>query len=280
MSDAFLADTQKRLWRLIAWPEGVRAGLHEEAAGVTPLASLITSDERLSAEDRLDVYANAYFYRIHDVLAETFPTLAHLLGEDAFHDLITSYLAVCPSRHPSLRFIGSRLSGFLADHEATASFRERFPWGADLAAFEASTEDVFDAADSEAASREQLASIPAEDWDALVVRLRPSVRLLQVSWPVHSARHALRSEEPTPSLSFAPVFLCLWRRDEQVVHRELGDAEARALEHAAAGIRFGLLCEEIAQGCGEESAPARAAAWLGTWIDDGLLLPPPHAHPD
>jgi hypothetical protein len=271
VSDASLESTQKRLWRLIAWPEGVRAALEEEPSDRRPLSTLVRSDDRLAAEDRLDVYANAYFYRIHDVLVEDFPTVAHLLGEDAFHDLVTSYLAVCPSRHPSLRHIGARLAGFLGDHDAAASFRQRFPWAADLVRYEAATEDVFDAADSTRARREDLAYVAPEEWNALLIQLRPCVRVLHLDWPVHEARRALRSEEPIPALERAPVTLCLWRHEERVVSRELADDETRALEAAGAGLPFGVLCEQIAALHGEEEAPARAAGWLAGWIDAGLI---------
>lgn len=274
MSAPSLAEIQRRLWRLIAWPEGVRAALETEPGGAPPLAAWVRSDERLCAEDRLDVYANAYFYRIHDVLAEDFPTLAHALGEDAFHDLATSYLAVHPSRHPSLRHVGARLADFLAGHPAAASFRERLPCAADLARFEAASEDVFDAADLPAATREDLARVPPERWDGLPVVLRPSVRLLALGWPVHEARRALRDEQPLPALQPASLRLCVWRREEQVCTRELLPDEAEALAGAAAGIDFGSLCERIAAVHGDEEAPGRAAAWLGAWVDDGLLRRP------
>ena len=75
MSDSFLADTQKRLRRLITWPEGVAEALRVEPSGRAPLTTVVRSDERLGAKERLDVYANAYFYRIHDVLAEDFEKL-------------------------------------------------------------------------------------------------------------------------------------------------------------------------------------------------------------
>ena len=277
MSGSFLAETQARVWRLIAWPEGVREGLAQEPPGTAPLATLIVSDERLPAEERLEVYANAYFYRIHDVLAEDFPTLAALLGADDFHDLATSYLAVHPSTHPSLRHVGRSLSGFLAAHDAASSFRGRFPFAADCARFEAATEDVFDAAEAPTASREALGQLAPEAWDRMQLKLRPSVRLLALDWPVHEARRAVREGEPLPQLSPAPTHLCLWRRDEQVVTRELEAEELLALRPLEAGIEFGALCARVAgdRGSGsEEEAVARVAGWLTGWTDAGLLLPP------
>jgi len=266
-----LAEIQERLWRLIAWPEGVRAALQHEPPQSPPLEELIRSDERLAAEDRLDVYANAYFYRIHDVLAQDFPTLASALGETDFHDLVTSYLAVHPSQSPSLRWIGERLPGFLAGHDATASLRGRHPFGADLAAYEWATETVFDAADSQVARREDLAAVPAEQWDALPIALRPSVRLLQLDWPVQRLRTAQRDEQTLPEIDPEPTALCLWRHDERVVHRELDLPEAQALQLAQAGTGFGSLCVAAAESVGDDEAPPLAAAWLARWIDDRLI---------
>lgn len=285
MSAGSLARTQQRLRRLITWPEGVREALAEEPPGQPPLSQVVKSDARLCAEDRLDVYANAYFYRIHDVLAEDFPALARLLGEDAFHDLVTSYLAVCPSRQPSLRHVGARLADFLDTHAAAESFRKRFPWAGDLARYEAASEDVFDAKETPAATREDLAAVAPEDWAELSVRLRPSVVVLRVDWRVDEARRAVRESDPegeaagpgaapvTPPRP-APAMLCLWRRDEQVVTRALAPDEARALEAVAAGATFGVLCEHIAADCGEDEAPARAAGWLAGWVDAGWVRRP------
>ena len=266
-----LAEIQQRLWRLIAWPEGVRAGLRQESPQVPPLETLIKSDERLAAEDRLDVYANAYFYRIHDVLAQDFPTLASALGETDFHDLVTSYLAVHPSESPSLRWIGERLPGFLAGHDSTASLRSACPFAADLAAYEWATEAVFDAADSEAAQREDLAAVPAEDWDALRIQLRPSVRLLHLDWPVQRLRKAQRDELEIPDVDPEPTALCLWRHDERVVHREIDGLEGQALHLAKRGSDFGALCAAVAEEVGEDKAPSLAATWLARWIEDGLI---------
>ena len=266
-----LAEIQQRLWRLIAWPEGVRAALQQEPPQAPPLETLIKSDERLAAEDRLDVYANAYFYRIHDVLTQDFPTLAGAVGETDFHDLVTSYLAVHPSESPSLRWIGERLPGFLAGHDATASLRSACPFAADLAAYEWATEAVFDATDSQAARREDLAAVAAEDWDALPIRLRPSVRLLQLDWPVQRLRTAQREEQALPDIDLEPTALCLWRHDERVVHRELDGLEDHALRLAELGADFGSLCVAAAEDAGEDEAPSLAAAWLARWVDDGLI---------
>ncbi len=283
----FLVRAQQRLWRLIASPEGVRAALADEPPD-EPLAALVQSDGKLSAEDRLDVYANAYFYRILEVLQQDFPTLEKALekafektlGETAFHDLATSYLAVHPSENPSLRWIGGRLPGFLESHRAALPFRKHAPWAADLAAFEWAMGEVFDAADRSSADRESLATRAPADWDSLPLALAPAVRLLRLRWPVPELCAARRDERPL-SLSQSSLSkiepcatdVCIWRHDERAFHRTLDRLEADALADVQRGIRFGRLCEQLAQQLGDSDAPGRAAGWLARWIDDGLLLP-------
>ena len=267
-----LARAQRRLWRLIAAPEGVRTALAEEQRG-EPLASLVRSDERLCAEDRLDVYANAYFYRILDVLRDDFPTLAASLGEIAFHDLATSYLAIHPSEHPSLRWIGRRLAGFLGEGPAAAGVRRRWPWAADLASLEWAMGEAFDAANTPAARAEPLTALAPLEWGSLQLALCPDVRLLHLAWPVHTLCAANREGRPHPAISPEPTALCVWRREERVFHRTLDLLEAGALGAVARQIAFGALCEQLAERLGDTEGPARAAGWLARWIEDELLLP-------
>jgi hypothetical protein len=266
-----LEGAQRRLWRLITGPEGVHRALADERAE-DPLATLVRSDERLNAEERLDVYANAYFYRILDVLRDDTPILAEALSETGFHDLATSYLAVHPSEHPSLRFIGAKLEQFLRDDAAAAGIRERAPWAADLAAFEWAKGEVFDAEDAHPAARDDLADVPPEEFETLALALVPAVRLLALAWPVDTLRPSTADlAEQATRLTPATTALCIWRRDEKTLHRRIDETESAALTHACEGMSFGALCELAAARHSEAEAPALAAAWLARWLEDGLL---------
>ena len=75
-----LRELQAVFWQLITAPTGTAAGAAElAAAGRIPgedLAGLVRGDGRLDAVGRVDVYADMYFYRLRDCLAEDFPRLA------------------------------------------------------------------------------------------------------------------------------------------------------------------------------------------------------------
>ena len=273
-----LGSTQRRIWRWLTAPSGVRAALAEEGdpdgAG---LAVLLRGDARCSAIARLEIYANAYFQRVHDALAEDHAALAAALGAGWFHDLVTAYLLAHPPAHPSLRFAGSELPRFLDAAPGAAPFRRRFPFAADLARLEWALSFAFDAADAEPLRREDLAALPLAEWEQLALALHPSVRTLRLDWPVTALREAFDSDGAVPLRAPAspePCGVVVWRRGERVFFRSAEPLELELLEAVRAGARFGVLCERAARQVGEAEAPARAAGWLAAWVGTGLLVQP------
>jgi hypothetical protein len=268
-----LAALQRRLSQLVTEPEGVAALLDAEGdAEGRSLATWLAEDARLPAARRLDVYANAYFARIHDCLKEDYAALHAALGDDGFHDLVTAYLMVHPSRRPSLRFAGAALADFLAGDPAAEPFRRRWRWASDLARLEWALVDAFDAADAPPLRRDDLTRMPGGRWPELRLCLHPSVRLLQLAWPVHAMRQAWQRDRP-PSEPDAPqqTAVCTWRCSERVHFRTLTPPEADLLEATCDGISFGLLCERAEKALGAAAAPVFAAECLSRWVRDELL---------
>jgi hypothetical protein len=276
-----LRDTQETLAGWIRAPEGVAAALAEEDAAVrseeretalSRLEALIRADGTLDATGRLEIYANAYFHRILGVLAADFPALRDALGAAAFHDLVTSYILVTPSRHPSLRYAGLRLSNFIASHDAASGIRARSPWAAELARFEWARVDAFDAADRPVLVREALALLAPEKFGSLVLCLGPWVQICAFENPVDRLwALATHGEKVIVEAPMGSTSLLVWRKDEAVVHRRVEPLEEAALTMLGLGTRFDSLCEWAAIEAGESEAPAQAAGWLEQWIADGLL---------
>jgi hypothetical protein len=268
-----LRRTQREIARLLRAPDGVRAALAEagDPEGRS-LAPLVCGDARLDAVRRLEVYAHAYFFRILEALRKEYEALAEAIGEAGFHDLVTAYLLVHPSRNPSLRWAGARLPEFLREHAAAEAFRRRWPWAADLARLEWAASEAFDAPDAPAATRAELAAVPPERWEALRLRFLPATRLVCLEWPVHLLREAAPGARTRTPDAPARTAVCVWRRDDTVQFRALEPLEAELLERVQGGATFGALCERLAAEIGEAQAPARAAVLLASWVDRGLLL--------
>jgi hypothetical protein len=275
-----LRETQSAVADWIRAPEGIAKALADASEpdfARAKLAALICSDETLEAIGRLEIYANAYFYRLLGVLSEDYEALRNLLGEALFNDVVTSYLLVEPSRHPSLRYAGARLPEFLASHAAAEGVRKRAPWAADLAGLEWARVDVFDIEDGQVLVREALASLAPEQFGSLTLAMAPWAVVRSFDHPVDALwkagmrNEALSIEEDAIEADAEPVRLLIWRREERVRHRRLAGLESSALGLVREQTTFAELCEWAATQVEESEAPALAAGWLERWITDGLL---------
>lgn len=265
-----LSRTQRHLWRLITAPEGVQKALDADGdPGGSVLAEVLVSDQRLSAVERLDVYANMYFARLLDVLRKDFPVLERVIGHAHFHNLATDYLLAHPPSHFSLRYAGEPLAVYLESH-ALASDR---PWLADLARLEWSIVDTFDDLDAVPITASALASVGAEQWSEIRFAAVPALRILELGWQVRALWLAARDDAADTSFEPArhPQSVRVWRKDLEVLHREIDDTERLALAALREGESFGEICVRVAEAEPEGSPAERSATLLATWLADGLV---------
>ena len=276
---------QEFFWALISAPEGVRPALEDMARrGAIPSPTLddfIRGDGGLGAIERLDIYANMYFFRLLDCLKEDSPRLAVALGADRFHNLVTDYLLRHPSENPSLRHLSRHLVEFVRGHALSSEL----PWLADLARLELARLDAFDAPDARPLTRADLAAMPAEAAGEVRLVFVPAHALLRFEHDVAQAWSALKpaaadgeSHDPAPiAVPRRDTRVRVWRNDFVVYHRAVGEEEARCLDLAAAGESLGALCQQIAAGHSISKATTRVGRMLQTWLDDGILarLDPP-----
>lgn len=233
------------------------------------LLAHLAGDARLDGQGRLGIYADMYLARLHEALSFQFPTLLLAIGEDDFFDLARAHVAACPPRHPSLRWLGDLLAGFLAAAAAEAPWNR--PWLADLARLEFARLDVFDAPDVEAMTLAAIQSTPPEALPALPIHLSPAHRLLELTFAVEPTWRALDEGQECPAPLRAPHRLLVWRQGVEVFHRAVEGLEATLLPVLAEGLSLGALCERIAAHVGEEEAGRTAFELLGRWVGDELV---------
>lgn len=268
MEKPSLADVQRLLSKLIVAPEGVAAGL--DLLGERELATwaeLVRGDERLSPVERLDIYANMYFFRLRDCLAEDYPAVAAVLGEDRFHNLVTDYLLAHRPAHYSLRYAGRHLPSFIA----TTALLERWPYLAELAALEWAVLEAFDAPDAGCLEAEALRSLAPEQWPQLRFQFTASLGLQSCEWPVQELWERVQAGQAAGDIEPSPTRLRIWRQGYRVFQRRIDTAETRALTSLRAGDSFGAACTVLAEEVGEATAGERMAELLMTWLGDGLF---------
>ena len=198
-----------------------------------------------------------------------FPGLKSVMGDEEFQRLGIAYVDAHPSRHASVRHFGHRLAHFLGN---TAAYRDQ-PVLSEMAAFEWALGESFDAADAGVLSVEDIAAIAVASWPLMGFGLHPSVRRLTLRSNAPAVRQAVQEGQPVPSLQVAevPISWVLWRRELRTFYRSLSTPEAWALDAAAAGARFGEICQGLCEWLPDEQVAMQAASLLKGWASEGLL---------
>ena len=261
-------ELQHLLYRLITAPDGVADGLNAEPTSVPRgLAGLIDGDERLSAVERLDIYANGYFYRLLDVLKEDYPATWTVPGADNFHNLVTGYLVEHPPTQPSLFNAGEFLADFFAGHP----FGRRWPFLVELARQERTIIEVFHAPDTEPLDAATLHVISPADWPTVILRTSSALAILDCEWGVSEVLRAIEQKRDWSPPKHQPISILVWRQNFQVYYRELDLGERDALRMSRDGASFAMICETIARAAPGKDAVRTIRQLLSRWIDDGLL---------
>ena len=227
------------------------------------IAHEICGDERFPVSLRLAIYTEAYGARLIEVLAETFPAVQAALGQESFARRVAEFARDHPSRFRSARAYGEELPRWLGAQLSGS----RAQGMVDLARFEWTMADAFDAADQVALSAASLAGVAPEQWPQLRFVYSPTLRRLRVTSNCVAWWRFACAQAPRPSRwrSTCAQEWLVWRQELAVFYRRLSRAETAALDAGLAGATFAQLCERL-------PGPAVAAAMLQGWFNAGLIM--------
>jgi hypothetical protein len=240
------------------------------ARGPEPLPrflDMIDEGLPLGRVKRLDVYAEGYFLRLHDCLAEDFSCVRHALGEERFRRLIAEFLAHFPSTTPNVSEVGRRLPGFALEHRFTCEL----PLIGDLAALEWALVKSFYAPQAPVFDPALFATLPPEAWTGARFLLAPSALLLESSWPVDAIWR-----DDTSALDAKPetVRLLIFREGEEVGVDRLEVLPFTILDGMRTGLNLGELTDLAAsQGATAEAVQASFGAFVRRGILSNVVLP-------
>ena len=227
----------------------------------------VLKPRNMEVEGRLNVYRNAYYLRLVDILKEDYSVLYTMMGEDAFNAMVRAYLKVYPSNHYSVRTVGAHLAVFLKNTQACdPSFSE-------LAAFEWAMNVALLAADIDTLTMDALAEVAPEAWGDMRLRLHPSVQTVTTHFNVMERWRAINDGEDDLDLLQLedPKHLLVWRRDREVYFCVLSDLQYYLIDAIKKGECFGVLCETMLSYLEEASVVQWVASTLQTWVTEGVF---------
>jgi len=253
---AALRSLQRWFASVVQHPRGVRAGLR--AHGSQPVAgSRVNAATAAQGAMRLQVYGEAYYARLVDVLAGDYPALRAFVGERRFAAWAKRYLVRRPSRHPNLNQLGARFPQHVRTVERGSAIATA------LADLELAVTRAFDAPARTPLSAGALAAVPPARWRRLRFELDPSVQLLRV--PAAAAdRYVAWGTGEKPASRTGTVELLVVRTDDQVRRFELPPGAGRVLRRLRRGATFGEALAGL-------SATTPVGEWFARWRADGVF---------
>lgn len=123
-------------------------------------------------------------------LAQAFPTVRQLVGDESFAIMAQAFWYWCPPLHGDLAQWGAELPAFIAADEQLASE----PYLADVARVDWAVQRIEQAADV-GDPPQGLERLAAVDPDRIGLVLRPGMKAMRSTWPVASIWRAHRSNE-------------------------------------------------------------------------------------
>lgn len=207
--------------------------------------------------------------RLIEALDTDYPGLHTMAGDEEFDRLTRAYIDAQPSVFRSLRWFGNRLSEFL---RTTKPYSD-YPVFSEMAAFEWTMSNAFDAADSTVSGLPDMAGLAPDVWPALVFVPHASVQRLNLRWNVPTVWGAINTGEEPPDLeeNDYPIAWLIWRRDLLTYFRSLSVDEAWAVDSMQRGEPFAALCEGLTEWIDAQHVAGHAAGLLKLWLEDGLI---------
>ncbi len=229
----------------------------------------VIGTEKVPLEIRLDIYANAYRFRLIEALQDTFPALHTLLGDEDFFKLGIDYLTDWPSKHFSLRYFGHQMSHFLNETDA---YRQQ-PVLSEMAHFEWLLREAFDAGDDAVLDISAVQQISPESWPGLKFAFHSSVHRIDLCCNIPQLWQAIDQEQPPIDIdtSAYPIAWFIWRKDLRTFYRSMDVDEAWAMDAMLSGSDFSDICSGICEWVDEQHAAARVAGFIQNWINEAII---------
>ncbi len=225
---------------------------------------LMKSGANLSSAERLELYHRQYWFRLLESIAEDFPVLRKMAGEETFWALMEGYLTERPSGSFTLRHLGSRMAEFISGFDKIDDTRRI--WFSALARLEYAYMEIFEAAEWN--------PVPPEQLMTAGLTLQPHVVLLDL--PV-AADQCANWESFSPS-GESPVRLAVWRADHgSWAQCRLDPLEFELLNRLRRGGRLESLFAEPTE---REPSPDEVSTWFAAWQSRGWIAFQPDGNED
>lgn len=157
-----------------AFVESLFKGLSE------PLTGSLATQTFNEQHERFAIYQNNVFYSLRAALAELYPTIKKLVGEEFFNGTADAYIRAYPPQQPAMVYFGLDFSDFLSQFKHT----QNMAYLSDIASLEVARHKAYHASDVEILDKKKFAGIEATVFERSQLELHPSVQIISSIFPI------------------------------------------------------------------------------------------------
>jgi len=250
-----LADLQRALAARIVADEGA------------DLDALIGVPPEADPAARLAVYVRGYPARIREALRETFPAVAHILGDGSFAALADRYARAVPADLRNLNLVGAALPAHLESDPAS----DELPFLPALAELEWAVDRCFHSDLLVAFEPSACSGWSLDDWGRAKIGFQPGLALVCAPWPLRELRETCQHERSEIDLDLDGRHdrVLIYRRGFEVVVESIGADEAKAIDLLQ---NLELLGEATVKLAESGAEPGSVVGFFGRWVSLGLVV--------
>jgi hypothetical protein len=214
---------------------------------------------------RFAVYRNNVVVSLVDALADSFPVVQALVGEDFFRAMAAEFARGNPPRSPVLAWYGAGFADFVEGFPPAAGL----PYLADVARLEWLRVDAWHAADADPLPLAEIGALLADETALPTLRmaLHPSLRVLRSAHPVVSLWSAHQAEDTAAALGAID-----FSEEAALVLREGLEVGIQRIEPGAAAFVASLMQGAAFGEAAAAAGPFDLAATLGMLLRSGAVI--------
>ncbi len=181
--------------------------------------------------NRFGVYRNNFVVGLSTALAESFPVIRKLVGDEFFMAMANVFVRSHLPKSPLMMYYGDDFPSFLDSFPPVT----KFPYLPDVARLEHARRLAFHAADCVPVGAAALAAVAEASLPAVRFRLLPSVHLVRSKFPIFSIWRYNATPDQSPLAAHG---------EDVLIARPFGDVEIRPLPAGAHAFLSSMLAGE------------------------------------
>ncbi len=223
-------------------------------------AEWIRSKEQFPPQAQLNVYINAYRYRLYDVVAEDYPALKTYLGKDPFDALIWACVNTVQPSHFNIGRFALNLPSFIAEH---------FPedrCAQELCQLETAIAQLTDPQETEPLEQKHLEGMTPDALMETVLYPRKALQLMKFTYPVNDYYRKVMGEASPKKPGRKLTYVAVFRHDDVVWRMDLDKAEYQLLTQLFSDKTVGHALENL-----DAPAAQKLSDYFSRWMRNGML---------